>query len=62
MKTSNYIVTAFFVFIFGAMLFLFIAAKNHKEEAWNKTELHFWGEIETVAIEKDASSGYYLNN
>jgi hypothetical protein len=38
MKTSNYIVTAFLVFIFGAMLFLFIAAKNHKEETWNKKE------------------------
>ncbi|GHT45241.1 hypothetical protein FACS189440_00850 [Bacteroidia bacterium] len=34
MKTSNYIVTAFFVFIFGSMLFLFIAARGHKGDAY----------------------------
>jgi hypothetical protein len=32
MKTSNYILIAFFVFLFGGVLILFIASKAHKKE------------------------------
>jgi hypothetical protein len=35
MKTSNYIIIAFFTFLIGATLCLFISAKSHKEENSN---------------------------
>jgi hypothetical protein len=38
MKTSNYIIIAFFTALIGATLFLFVDAKNHEDESSNNID------------------------
>jgi hypothetical protein len=62
MKTSNYIIIAFFTFIFGGMLFLFIAARGHennerpgiRNRTLSSTELADLADFSVIVAEPDA--------